>query len=314
MDIVGDVIMSMRTGTPIARRAALHAPWGLRFIGDPGAGFHVVLQGTAWLAGSHGGNQVELGVGDVVFAANGDGYALADRSGTPLSNVCVTDPEETWPLPAPLPGAEPATVMLCGMWALDRARPHPLIAHLPPVIHLPARAVTGDPLRSVVDLLGTELDHHRLGISAAVPALLDLLLIHSLRAWFDRQAAQGASGWARALHDPSVSAALRHMHNAPASPWTVARLAAEVGLSRTAFARRFTDLVGEPPLTYLTRWRMTLAGRLLRESDLPLASVATRVGYGSEYAFSKAFRRALGQSPGAHRRAHQARLARGRTS
>ncbi|MFE1959704.1 AraC family transcriptional regulator [Streptomyces sp. NPDC059479] len=305
MDIVGDVITSIRTGTPIARRAALYGPWGLRFVGDPGAGFHVVLQGTAWMRPSHGGSPVELGAGDVVFAASGDGYALADQPGTPLSDVCVTDPAETWPLTGPPPGAEPSTLMLCGMYSLDRARPHPLISQLPPVIRLPARAATGDPLRSVVDLLGTELDHSGPGTSAAVPALLDLLLIFSLRTWYDRQAAQGATGWARALKDPPVSTALVRMHDSPASPWTVSRLAGEAGLSRTAFARRFTELIGEPPLTYLTRWRMTLAGRLLRESDLPLASVAARVGYGSEYAFSKAFRRALGRSPGAHRRAHR---------
>jgi AraC-like DNA-binding protein len=241
----------------------------------------------------------------VVFVGKADGYTLADHPDTPLQDVASTAPKEQWPIPASLPGEHPGTVLLCGTYALEQARPHPLIAQLPKVIHLPARATIGEPLRSVVDLLGAEVQRDGANLSAAVPALLDLLIIYTLRVWYAREAERGAQGWARALQDSAVRTALENIQQSPATPWTVAQLAAAGGVSRTAFARQFRTLVGEPPLTYLTRWRMTIAARLLRETDLPIESVAARVGYGSPFAFGKAFKRSMGNAPGAYRRAHR---------
>jgi AraC-like DNA-binding protein len=138
---------------------------------------------------------------------------------------------------------------------------------------------------------------------AIVPALLDVLLLYIIRAWHDEHAGRhGNTGWAGALRDPAVSAALRALHEEPARPWTVGTLGAEAGLSRAAFARRFTALVGQPPLAYLTWWRMTLAAKALREGDAPLAAVARRSGYTSEFAFAKAFKRQYGLAPGGYRR------------
>jgi AraC-like DNA-binding protein len=196
-------------------------------------------------------------------------------------------------------------VLLCGTYALETARPHPLIAQLPRVIHLPARATIGDPLHSVVDLLGAEVQREGPSLGGAIPALLDLLIIYTVRAWYTREAERGAQGWARALQDPAVLTALENIQQSPATPWTVAQLAAAGGVSRTAFARQFRTLIGEPPLAYLTRWRMTVAARLLRETDLPIESVAARVGYGSRFAFGRAFKRSMGSAPGAYRRAYQ---------
>jgi AraC-like DNA-binding protein len=303
MDIVGEVVMAVRTGRPIARRTDLYGTWGLRFCGDQGAGFHVLLEGSAWIVPPIVSAPVKLCAGDVVFVGKADGYTLADDPDTPLQDVESTAPKEQWPVPAPLPGECPGTVLLCGTYALERARPHPLIAQLPRVIHLPARATLGDPLRSVVDLLGAEVQCDAASLSPAVPALLDLLIIYTLRAWYAREAERGAQGWPRALQDNAVRTALENIQQSPATPWTVAQLAAASGLSRTAFAREFRTLVGEPPLTYLTRWRMTIAAQLLREADLPIESVAARVGYGSPYAFGKAFKRSMGDAPGAYRRA-----------
>jgi len=303
MDIVGEVVTAVRTGRPIARRTDLYGTWGLRFCGDQGAGFHVLLEGSAWIVPPIVSAPVKLGAGDVVFVGKADGYTLADNPDTPLQDVESTAPKEQWPVPAPLPGERPGTVLLCGTYALERARPHPLIAQLPRVIHLPARATLGDPLRSVVDLLGAEVQCDGANLSPAVPALLDLLIIYTLRAWYAREAERGAQGWPRALQDNAVRTALENIQQSPATPWTVAQLAAASGLSRTAFAREFRTLVGEPPLTYLTRWRMTIAAQLLRETDLPIESVAARVGYGSPYAFGKAFKRSMCDAPGAYRRA-----------
>ena len=208
MDIVGEVVTAVRTGRPIARRTDLYGTWGLRFRGDQGAGFHVVLEGSAWIVPPIVSAPVRLGVGDVVFVSKADGYTLADHPDTPLQDVASTAPKEQWPIPAPLPGEHPGTVLLCGTYALEQARPHPLIAQLPKVIHLPARATIGEPLRSVVDLLGAEVQRDGANFSAAVPALLDLLIIYTLRVWYAREAERGAQGWARALQDSAMRTAL----------------------------------------------------------------------------------------------------------
>jgi AraC-like DNA-binding protein len=190
-------------------------------------------------------------------------------------------------------------VMLGGTYDLGGARAHPLFVDLPDIVVLPARVGVGSELRAVVDLLGAELDRDLPGTSAATPALLDLLLLYAVRAWFE--APQAPSGWARASRDPELNVALRLIHDSPAHAWTVAELATRCNLSRAAFARRFNELTGQPPLAYLTWWRMTLAGRLLRSGDEPLSAIAARVGYGNEYAFSKAFRRELGIAPSRYR-------------
>jgi AraC-like DNA-binding protein len=129
------------------------------------------------------------------------------------------------------------------------------------------------------------------------------MLLYVLRAWLaERSAADEPAGWAAALRDPGVSRALADVHDDPARAWTVEDLAARGAMSRSTFAQRFTAMVGQPPLTYLTWWRMTVAGRLLRESDEPLVAVARQVGYGSEFAFAKAFKREFGVAPGRYRR------------
>jgi AraC-like DNA-binding protein len=305
VDIVGEVVAAVRTGRPIARRTDLYGQWGLRFQGNQGAGFHVVLEGSAWIVPPIVSAPIKLRVGDVVFAKTADGYTLADHPDTPLHDVCSTAPKEQWPVPAPIPGQRPETVLLCGTYALDRAQPHPLIAQMPSVIHLPARAAVDKPLTSVVGLLDAEVQRDGTSLGAAVPSLLDLLIIYTVRSWYEREAERGAQGWARALQDPSVRIALENIQKRPATQWTVAQLAAAGGMSRTVFARQFRNLTGEAPIAYLTRWRMTVAARLLRETNLPIDSVAVRVGYGSPFAFGKAFKNSMGNSPGAYRRAYR---------
>ncbi|WNI25478.1 AraC family transcriptional regulator [Streptomyces sp. ITFR-16] len=308
MDVLSDVITSMRAGRPHSSRRREYAPWGMRFPASEGAGFHVVLQGSAWLIPPGGAAPQRLGVGDVVFLAHGRGHALADDPGTPLADV-LPGPDGSWPAPAdePPPDPEaPVTQLLCGAYKLNRARAHPLLSHLPDAVHLPARVGAHPALRAAIDLLGTELRDPLPGSDAVVPALLDTLLLYILRTWWLEQPSGGPdghpAGWAAALADPAVSAALTAVHDDPARAWTVEELGALGGLSRAAFARRFTALVGEPPLTYLTWWRMTAAGRLLRADDAPLRSVAQRIGYASEFAFAKAFKREYGVAPGQYRR------------
>jgi len=284
VDVLSDVIAVMRTGRPHAACVRRQAPWGQHFTPVPGAGFHVILRGSCWLVPDVGA-PFALGAGDVVFLPNGRGHGLADSPSTALTeHTC--DPHDLSELDrrdtvsdvgAPAGEVLGTTVTLCGAYQLDLNRVRPLLRDLPEIVHLPARPGHRPEMRAAVDLLGGEVNAARPGGPAVVPALLDAMLVYILRAWLAERAGDGSpTGWASALRDGAVGAALRGIHHDPARPWTVATLGALAGLSRAAFARRFTSLVGQPPMNYVTWWRMTLAARLLRESDAPRASSATR--------------------------------------
>ncbi|WP_227983140.1 AraC family transcriptional regulator [Nocardia spumae] len=303
LDVLSDAVATMRTGRPHSSRQHKSGAWGMRFPASDGTGFHVVLQGSAWLI-LDSGDPIPLGPGDIVFLPHGRGHALAGDPAAPLREVKPL-PDGSWPEPAAEPHAPdaPVTLLLCGAYQLDRRRAHPLLTNLPEVIHLRPRVGTHRSLRAAVELLGTELEESQPGSAAIVTSLLDTLLLYILRAWWLDAQDEGAprNGWAAALADRPVAAALRAIHTNPENPWTVEELGAIGGLSRAAFARRFTATVGRSPLAYLTWWRMTLAGRLLRSDDTPLRTVAQRVGYTSEFAFAKAFKREYSTAPGQYR-------------
>jgi AraC-like DNA-binding protein len=302
LDLVGDAISAMRTGEPQVARALLQPPWGLRFPAFGAPGVHVILKGTAWLLPPDDAAPILLTAGDVALLRRRRPHGLADDPATPLwdADLAAHVPAEHWPADgSAFDAGTGGTVLIGGTYRLAGARPHPLLESLPDVVHLPARVGASSDVRAVVDLLGAEMDRNLPGVSAATPALLDLLLLYGLRAWFE--AGDTTSGWALARRDPAISAAIRAIQEEPRSPWTVSGLAQRSNLSRAAFARRFTELTGQPPLTYLTWWRMTIAARLLQTTEEPLAVIADRVGYGTEYAFSKAFKRELGVAPSRYR-------------
>lgn len=300
MDVLSDALAAMRTGRTRAARTDVRAPWGLRFPAVTGTTFHVVLSGTCWLL-TDGSEPLALSPGDVVFLRTGSSHALADDLRTPLVDFLPERQEPDSPIGhVRVDGSGPRSILLCGAYQLDRTRPHPLMRDLPEVLHLPAGNAD---LGHLVGLLATEFDRDRPGRDGIVPPLVDAMLLYILRTWADECA--DSPGWARALRDRAIGRALRDIHARPAAPWTVEQLAARNGLSRSVFAQRFTALVGEPPVSYLTWWRMTSAGRMLRESDAPLRNVAAQVGYSSEFAFAKAFKRAYGVAPGLYRRAER---------
>ncbi|MEV4799379.1 AraC family transcriptional regulator [Nonomuraea sp. NPDC049421] len=292
MDVVSDAISAVHLGHPRFDRVGLDGSWCARLDPYDGAGFHVVLKGGCWLR-TDGGTAVSLNVGDAVLLPHGTGHVIADSPG---------DPEKAMSFERWLATAEPrrhgATELLCGKYRLDCSRMHPLMTELPEVVHLPSRVGTHLELRAAIDLLAGELDEVRPGSSIALPNLLDLLLVYMIRAWMT-QTAGGA--WPSALGDPVTAAALRAMHSRPAAPWTIDRLAAEAGVSRPTLARRFTALVGRPPMAYLTWWRVIRAASLLRDTKDTLAAIAERVGYSSPYALSHAFEREFGTTPGRYR-------------
>jgi AraC-like DNA-binding protein len=298
---MADILAAMRVGQPVAALTETHGPWGLRFNHITGAAFHVVLQGSCWLMPSPpqptAFEPIELGPGDVALLGRGNAHAMASTPDAALTDFSPTRSTPSAPFGhVKLPGSGARAITLCGAYLLHRHRPHPLLNSLPDVLHLPARPGRNPALRAMITLLGDELENQAPGAAAVTPALVDVLLVYMLRAWL--QDAAHAEGWSAALADPAIAQALAAIHQHPERTWTVNQLGGIAGISRAAFARRFTNLVGEPPLTYLTRWRMTTAARLLRDSDKPLAQLAHAAGYGSAFAFAKAFRREYGTTPG----------------
>ncbi|MEV6276754.1 AraC family transcriptional regulator [Nocardia sp. NPDC051832] len=277
MDVLSDVISAMRIGVPHSSHTRRIAPWQDHFPAAPGAGFHIVLAGSCLLVPDDGA-PLTLRVGDVAFLTRGVGHALTAVSGE----------------------IEAETVLLCGAYQLDPSRTHPLLDGLPQVLHLPARLGHDAAVRATVDLLASELEQNLPGSSSTVIALLDVLLLLILRTWLG-ETSHPATSWAAALQDPGIATALRTMHEDIARPWTIPELAAVAGMSRATLTRRFTALVERAPLAYLTWWRLTTAARLLRDSEATVAAIAAQVGYGSEYAFSAAFKRQHGLAPGRYR-------------
>jgi AraC-like DNA-binding protein len=200
-------------------------------------------------------------------------------------------------------GAE--TQLICGSFQFENAAESPLLSLLPSLIHIRGNGSEAeDWLASTLQLLAFEARQARPGAKTVISRLTEIIFVQAVRAWMENQPA-GQRGWLGALRDPQIGTALELIHHAPERPWSVATLAREVAMSRSPFAARFTALVGEPPLAYLTHWRMHRAARLLRSDSLSVGEVAERVGYESAAAFSKAFKRCFGQAPGAYRHTGQ---------
>lgn len=194
-------------------------------------------------------------------------------------------------------------MLLCGAYNFDSV-PSPLITGLPEVLIVPAAAGLGTPsMRAVITVLSDELDRQEPGSQVVVDRFVDTLLIYSLRFWVRSDQGQQTS-WLRALHDPGIGRALTAIHAHPEGTWTVKMLAQQACMSRSSFAHRFAALVGQPPLSYLTWWRMTCAAELLRETDSSVESIAARVGYTNAFAFATAFKHQMGAAPGRYRLHH----------
>jgi AraC-like DNA-binding protein len=312
MDAVAGLLDGPRARGAFLLRSQLEPPWSMRIADEAPLCLVAVTLGDAWLLPEEGEAQL-LRPGDVAVIRGPDPYVLADAPGTEPQvivlpgNRCVTPDGHDVPLMSYMGvrtwGNSPAgtTVMLNGTYELEGDVSRRLLGALPPLLVLP-----NDEWESpLLGLLAEEIVKDEPGQEAVLDRLLDLLLIAVLRAWFARPEGQ-APRWYRAYSDPVVGKALGLIHNDPAHPWTVAELAAEAGVSRAALARRFTELVGEPPMTFLTEWRLSLAADLLLEPGATIGSVAYQVGYGTPFALSTAFKRVRGISPRQHKLAAMA--------
>jgi AraC-like DNA-binding protein len=308
MDALAGLLDGPRARGAFLLRSVLDPPWSMRIQDRSPLALIAMTRGEAWVVPDRG-ERVRLRPGDVALVRGPDPYTVADDPATPPQVVihpgqrCTTPDGEdltremewlgvrTW-------GNSPAgsSVFLTGVYQMRGEISQRLLGALPGLLVL----ADGSWESPLLPLLGDEIVKDEPGQEVVLDRLLDLLLIALVRAWFAGPEAD-APAWYRADGDPVVGRALRMLHNNPAHPWTVATLAAETGVSRAALARRFTELVGEPPMAYLTGWRLALAADLLREPDATVGAVARQVGYGSPFALSAAFKRVRGVSPQEHR-------------
>ena len=277
--------------------------------------FHGIVEGSCWAA-LVGESPIRLAPGDLVLFPQGDAHVMSSAPGMRAPRVdkgfyfAPRPPQLPYSLSmqgaqistARLDGGGERATVACGFLGLD-ARPfNPLLAALPRVLHVPGAALGADSwvatfMRAVV----AESNQRRPGGEAVLERMSEMLFVEVLRRYVD-SLPPDETGWLAAMRDPSVGRALGALHARPAEAWTLERLGGEAGLSRSGLHERFVELVGQPPMQYLTRWRMQLAAGLLRDTTAKVIDVALRVGYDSEAAFSRAFKREVGVAPGAWRR------------
>jgi len=320
MDALNALLHGPRAQGAFLLRCLLDPPWSVRIRDEAPLAVVAVLRGEAWLV-PDGGAPLRLVPGQLAVIRGPEPYTVADPPETAPQIVihpgqhCTTvdgrDLSQAMDLGVRTWGtsASGATVLLTGAYQLRGEVSGRLLGVLPAMLVLPVPGAAPTPSGGAPELgedgallrmLGAEVGRDEPGQEVILDRLLDLLLITALRRWFARPDS-GAPGWYRADADPLVGPALRLLHHGPAYPWTVAELAARVGASRALLARRFTELVGEPPMSYLTGWRLALAADLLREPEATIGAVARQVGYASPYALSIAFKRVRGVSPRQHR-------------
>lgn len=302
MDVLADVLHSFRLKSTLYCRADLHAPWSLGFAPITAATFHVVDRGSCWLEIDGDTRLIPLADGDLIVLPHGIGHGISHEPHIPRFTTIKLDDQANRCEMRRNDGTGKFTTLLCGIFAFEH-RSIPLLELLPPLIHIKGehgRSVAW--LDTTLKFLANEAGSMRPGSDTIIKRLADILFIQVVRAWLENEAG-AVRGWLGALRDPQIGAALARIHQNPERAWTVGSLASEVAMSRSSFAARFGVLVGEPPLHYITRWRMHIAARLLQCDNLGLAEVAQRIGYVSEVAFRHAFKREMGVAPGVYRRA-----------
>lgn len=307
MDVFDDLCRGVRAHGSLFGSTTLTAPWALHFVDGAPLTLCTVLGGTGWIVPEQGPPE-PLGERETVVVRGPTTFMFVDELGTPAEPIacgefCAT-PEQGgtrhrlgWADDAQKISG--ATTLIVGAYPVRGEISRPLLDALPTVLRVGAGG-TGD---AVLDHLAAEVALDIPGQQVVLDRLLDWMLVCTLREWFDRPGGQPPAWWA-AQRDPVVGDALRLLHADPAAQWTVSSLADRTGVSRSTLAKRFTELVGEPPLTYLTRWRMTLASDLLLEQGTAtIADVAGSVGYADPFGFSAAFKRVRGVNPSEFRRA-----------
>jgi AraC-like DNA-binding protein len=310
-DPLGEALHFLRMSGAFYCRSELTAPWGLTLPPMPGClWFHVVTSGRCWLESgdAHAG---WLQPGDLALVTDGAGHTLRSEAGAAAPHILELDRELVSDryeiLRHGAAGGTPAQ-LICGAVRFDHPAARNLVDILPPVIEIAAAGPQDTAwLQSTLRLMAAEARELRPGGEAVITRLGDILVIQAIRAWI-RTDPSARTGWLGALQDPQIGRAITLIHRDPARDWTVASLAAELAMSRSAFSARFSALVGEPAMQYVTRWRMHVGLHALKDEGATVGELADRLGYRSEAAFARAFKRVMGIPPGAVKRAAEVAL------
>jgi AraC-like DNA-binding protein len=303
-DPLGEALHVLRMSGTFYCRSELTAPWGLTLPADPQAmWFHVVTAGRC-LLDVDGPDLRPLAPGDFALVPHGDGHRVRSEPSATAPRVETLPHDYASDRYAVLrhgAGGAPTT-LICGTVRFDHPAARDLVDLLPRTIVVePSATPRTEWMQSTLRLITDEARQLRPGGEAVITRLSDVLVIQAIRSWIETDPG-GRGGWLGALQDPRIGRAISLVHRDPARAWTVASLARELAMSRSAFAARFTELAGEPVMRYVTRWRMNVARDRLRHEGATVAELAGHLGYESEAAFSRAFKRTLGISPGAARR------------
>jgi AraC-like DNA-binding protein len=300
-DALSALLDDVRPRGAVFDRSLLAGAWSLCFAERPPLALAAMLRGDGWIT-PEGGEPIPIRAGDVAVVVGPAPYSISAAPDLPPL-VLVEDPQRCAGTAGPVAAdADGSAVLLTATYEVQGSVCDRILRGLPPVVVVGADTMP----YPVVEIVAAELARHRPGRQAVLDRLLDLLLVTALREWLDRPGS-GAPAWYQAREDPVVGVALQLMHDDPAHPWSVAELARRAAVSRSAFARRFTELVDEPPMSYLACWRLCLAADLLARTDATVDAIARRVGYANAYALSVAFKRVHGVRPGEHRAAERRR-------
>ena len=297
VDPIGGVLADLRISGTFYCRAEVAAPWGLEMPALDGCmSFHVVTAGSCVLAVD--GVQSVLGPGDLALVPHGRGHLLRSDPGARITGRADLLPQQYLGdhySVLRLEGGGARTGLVCGIVQPDRPGAAHLLGLLPPVLHVDGReAAHGGWLPVLLGVIADEARHDRPGSEAVITRLADVVVLQAVRSWLDRAAT--GPGWLRALRDPQVGRAVAQLHRDPGAAWTLTRLAQEARMSRSSFAARFTELAGEPAMHYVARWRMHLATVALTDGAR-VGELARHLGYESEAAFSRAYKRVVGVPP-----------------
>lgn len=302
---LGEALHFLRMSGTFYCRSELSSPWCLEMPRMEGtASFHILTAGSCWLQ-AEGMDPVRLESGDFVLVPHGEGHLLYDQPGVPAAPLETLRHVELGDNYAFVRhgGGGAETSAFCGAVFFEHPAASRLIELLPRFIHVRAAGFENTGwLHETLRFMADEARQRRPGGETIITRLSDILVIQAIRYWMEREPS-AQKGWLGALRDPQIGRAIALIHKEPSRPLTLAALSAEAAMSRSAFASRFSELVGEPPMHYLARWRMNVALTWLKGPDAPTAAeAANRLGYDSEAAFSRAFKRLVGVSPGSIRR------------
>jgi AraC-like DNA-binding protein len=296
-DILSEILQDLRLARASYGRSEFTAPWGVQIPYKEGVRFHFVVEGTCWML-TEGQSPLALDAGDVVLLPHGTGHVIADdphRDPRPLAEIGPRlVGNSTYHLAAG--GGGERTLLVCCTIGFEGPTAHPLLEQLPYVLLVRKSDRQERSLPTLLDLMRAEVESQRVGSATIMARLADIVMTQIVRSWLENRS-DDLSGWLAAVKHPQVGLALARIHRRPGDPWTVDTLAAAAGLSRSLFADRFTALLGVSPARYLLQWRMRLAAVWLKNESMTVGEVAARLGYASDAAFSRAFKRFMGAAP-----------------